>query len=178
MRSDIKKIQALVFFALMEGSIVKLDKTSKLFAKEFNAEIILKSRIIYFNQYSRYYDKEMGNEIFKQLFLTNKKIECHDLAQFKILSNDLEEKFSVDNKRTFNIDPGIVNMHQVVLASTKFSPHRVPISEDLWAEVTLLRCNKQWTSLIWTYKDYRSEEFQDFFKSARFFIRTELKDKD
>ncbi len=171
MINDIKKIKACIFFALMARTNDEMDRFSSLYSKEINANIIYSSNTVIFTDFSCYYNKEMGNKIFKKLFLTDKIVDCHKISSLKDISNNLETRFSTDNKRIFNIDPGYMNSHQIVLLTTKFSPHRIPIDAQLWAEITLLRHNRMWYPLLWTYKDYRSEEFISFFDEARIIIK-------
>jgi hypothetical protein len=171
MIKDIKKIDAYMFFAVMACSPEKLLEFSMSYAAAAGSGILMKSGVIDFTQYSSYYNMEMGSGIIKQLFLSDKIIKCHEIGKYKRISNLIESESSKNGCRTVNIDPGYVNTGQVVLATTKYSPHRLPIDAELWAEITLIRHKKSWFPLLWTYKDYASDRFTAFFDEARKLIK-------
>lgn len=159
--------KTLLFFALMAVSKEDLLKYSESFAHQTDSKIIKKSPVIRFDKISEYYCREMGPIILKQLFLTDKIINCFDLAKYKKLAISTENDNKVHGKRLYNIDPGYINLSQIVLASTKFSPHRLPVDDNIWAEITLLRIDRMWKNLIWTYQDYKTDEFRNFMEEIR-----------
>jgi hypothetical protein len=69
--------------------------------------------------------------------------------------------------RRANIDPGLVSIESLVLATTKYSGHRICIGPSLFAEVTLLYQKGMYRPMEWTYPDYRSREVQDFLQEVR-----------
>ena len=59
-------------------------------------------------------------------------------------------------------------MEGVVLATTKYSGHRICIAPGLYAETTLLFTKQgECAPLQWTYPDYRRADVQDFLLSTR-----------
>lgn len=56
--------------------------------------------------------------------------------------------------RPVNIDPGYLTASQLVLASTKASPHRIYLGEGIHGELALLRGPDGYAPLPWTYPDY------------------------
>jgi hypothetical protein len=70
-------------------------------------------------------------------------------------------------RRRANIDPGLVTIESLVLASTKYSGHRICIGPGLYAETTLLFQKGQYRPLEWTYQDYRTEAAQAFLLAIR-----------
>ena len=66
-----------------------------------------------------------------------------------------------------NIDPGYLTAARVVLASTKDFAHRLYLGKGIYGEVTLLYQKKDFQALPWTYPDYRSEAYRQFFRELR-----------
>jgi hypothetical protein len=94
-----------------------------------------------------------------------------DLPKIKRFTNFLEEKLkNIKNwgvKRPFNLDPGYVSLSAVVLASTKPYSHRLYVGNYIYAEVTLIYKNNCFMDLPWTYPDYRTSEYKNFFSKMR-----------
>jgi len=55
----------------------------------------------------------------------------------------------------------------MVLATTKNYSHRLYLGKGIYAEVTLKYEDGRYKPLPWTYPDYRSEEYMEFFDSIR-----------
>jgi hypothetical protein len=70
-------------------------------------------------------------------------------------------------RRRANLDPGLVTIESLVLASTKYSGHRICIGPGLYAETTLLFQKGEYRPLEWTYQDFRTREAQDFLLEIR-----------
>jgi hypothetical protein len=66
-----------------------------------------------------------------------------------------------------NLDPGYIAPSKLVLASTKDYSHRIHLSDGIYAEVTLLYSRGRWKELEWTYPDYRTVAYHDFFTRVR-----------
>lgn len=140
-------------------------------------EIDYVSPVLDFN-YTDYYSLEMGGAI-KRFFVSFRKLVSPEkLSDIKILSNDIEKRFSAagvhgatgpgDNlRRKVNIDPGILNGSRLILASTKDNAHRVPLDKGIYGEVTLLFSKGSWQPLPWTYIDYCSPEYWKILSDIR-----------
>jgi len=72
-----------------------------------------------FTQFTKYYEKEMGSKILKKFFIFEKKIEKKDLVEIKQEITLIEKKYSVDDKRQINLDPGFISNEELTLASFK-----------------------------------------------------------
>lgn len=155
-----------------------------IFARHFNPEpalaefnellgnLINKSDVIPF-AHTTYYNKEMGTALLREWVLFEKLI-CPDLlGELKHKSNAIEQKYLNENRgRIINIDPGIVSMSNVILASTKNYSHRIYLGKGIYGEVTLIYKNHQFQPLKWTYPDYREETaLKFFFRSPKTFKR-------
>jgi hypothetical protein len=124
--------------------------------------------------HTAYYGKEMGDRLLRQWFAFDTLVDPAILSAMKHASNEIEEQFSNEQGRSFNIDPGIISLSNLVLASTKNYTHRIYLGQGIYAEVTLLYRHKQFQALGWTYPDYREAAALDFFNEARSYLKKKI----
>ncbi|MBI2502669.1 MAG: DUF4416 family protein [Candidatus Latescibacteria bacterium] len=126
---------------------------------------------VYAFDYSTYYEKEMGAGLLKQLVWFEGLVDPAVLVQVKHQTMELEKELGRreggEVRRRANLDPGLVTIESLVLASTKYSGHRACIGPGLYAEVTLLFQQGQYRPLEWTYRDFRTEQAQAFLLEVR-----------
>lgn len=120
-----------------------------------------------FEKYTLYYNEEMGTGIFGKLLSFERLIHPSMLSIIKIKTNKIEEKFSIDGKRRFNLDPGYVHHMQFVLATTKMWPHRIYIGNGIYAEPTLMYINGRWKDYDFTYPNYKEEIYKEELSKIR-----------
>ncbi len=126
-------------------------------------------------KWTDYYNAEMGSELQKA-FVSFKDLRQKEAApDFKIASNEIEQKFMKDSARNVNLDPGYIEMSKLILMTTKNFSHRIFIGKDIYAEVTLILRNGRWDSLDWTYPDFKSPEYIEYFKKLREIYRVQMK---
>ena len=117
--------------------------------------------------FTSYYEAEMGAGLSKQLVCFAERIDPAELATVKAQTMALERAMSRGQCRRANIDPGLLSIESLVLATTKCAGHRVCIAPQLYAEVTLLYQRGRYRPLEWTYPDYQSDAVQDFLLDVR-----------
>ena len=121
--------------------------------------------------HTTYYREEMGDDLKRKFFSFENMIERDKLPEIKIWTNKLEEKYGekVDDFvfRKVNLDPGILTLSNLVLATTKDYAHRIYLRDGIFAEVTLLYTKKKFQPLAWTYPDYNEPEALEFFGRVR-----------
>ncbi|MFB6290626.1 MAG: DUF4416 family protein [Candidatus Bipolaricaulia bacterium] len=158
-----------LFTGLLTSKPEILPKVEDHLSREFGP-IDQESSLIPFD-FTDYYRQEMGEDIKRKFLSFEELIYPGKLAGVKLLTNDLEDKFSenltVDLSRPVNIDPGYVGLSKLVLATTKNYSHRVYIGEGVYAEVTLQYEDGDFKAQEWTYPDYRSEAYVEFFERVR-----------
>lgn len=170
--------------ALAVNLIVGMLSGNEGLFKEVEAEleeelglIDLTSRIIPFN-FTNYYEEDMGRGIVRKFVGFERLIEPGRLAPIKVFTNRLEEDFSKrypHPNRPINLDPGYIGGSKLVLASTKDFAHRIFIGEGIYAEVTLRYMGGRFEPLPWTYPDYKTAEYLEFFSRARELYMNKLK---
>ncbi len=117
--------------------------------------------------FSKYYNREMGDGLLRQWLSLEQLILPDALAPMKHMTNEMEDSFRINSKRSVNIDPGYLGLSKLVLASTKDFSHRIYIGNQIYEETTLLfRANKFW-ALPWSYADYQTELSIKFLTESR-----------
>ncbi len=118
-----------------------------------------------------YYRDELGTEPLRQFVTVDKLIDPGDLAKIKHKTNRIEQKLAKDLglalPRPINLDPGIIELSKLVLASTKNFSHRIYIGESIYAELTLMYNKGGWQSFEYTFPDYKQGRYFVFFNIVR-----------
>ncbi len=117
--------------------------------------------------FTDYYNKEMGGTPQRFFLVFERLYDPSLLAEAKLFTNKIEEKYTREGGRTINLDPGLLSMINLILATTKNRPHRIPLKEGIFAEVTLLYEKGGFLALPWTYADYGSRAYRLLFKRYR-----------
>src|SRR3989338_9567716 len=102
-----QKNRKRIYNLAKEGLIKKLGSIEKE-SKPYN-----------FDKFTSYYAKEMGKGLIKRFVIFKKQVKESDLAGIKLLTAEIEKKYSKNNKRQVNIDPGYLSKTELVLASSK-----------------------------------------------------------
>ena len=146
-----------------------LNDIEVLLEKRFGS-IDLESKVFPFN-FTDYYEKEMGANILRKFLSFKKHIHSEEISSIKIWTNELENKFKNNKEynivRPINLDPGYLTQCNLILASTKDYYHRIHLKDGIFAEVTLFYQNKKFENLPWTFPDYQTEEYKNFFLKVR-----------
>ena len=108
-----------------------------------------------------YYQLEMGRPIFRRYLVFRTLFDPARLAAIKIETNGIETSLAENGKRCVNLDPGMLGAGRFCLATTKDRAHRIPLSEGIYTELTLIFQKGQFHSLPWTYPDWASEPVRD-----------------
>ena len=153
------------FVGILTGRLSLLSMVNNLLQERLGP-IDIESDLLEFN-YTRYYENEMGPGLTR-CFVGFDLLEPPDrLVEVKSFTNELERTFSEEGKRVVNLDPGYLTAAKVVLASTKDYAHRLYLGDGIYGEVTLIYQDKRFRILPWTYPDYRTEMYHEFFMRLR-----------
>lgn len=123
--------------------------------------------------YSKYYEDELGAEPMRILFSFGHYFMPDQMKNFKLQSNQIENSCARNGLRTFNIDPGYIDLDKIVLATTKPATYRIYLSDGIYAQSTLFFKDGAFHPWPWTYRDYTDKKTLDFFTR----VRNRLKDK-
>ena len=145
--------KALLLFALMWKDYEKLKEVENVLTGIYGKKINETDEFSL--QYSKYYEKEMGEGLKKKFILIDNLIEKDRLLDIKLTSMEIEKRFSINGNRTVNIDPIYLDDYQVVVASKKDKGSRIYLGKGIFAELELLYHHGSFQPLIWTYLDYK-----------------------
>lgn len=124
-------------------------------------------RFSFSQEFSDYYDDELGGEGMRVIFSFRDTVAPDRQAEIKTATNEMERLLSVDGARRINLDPGLINHGRLVLATTKNAGFRIPLADGIYTELTLFWARGEWQRLPWTYRDYQSERVQKFLTRVR-----------
>ncbi|HDS03011.1 MAG TPA: DUF4416 family protein [Firmicutes bacterium] len=123
-----------------------------------------------------YYQRELGEEIYKGFLFFEQLIPMDVMASVKMKTNELEERLSLPRTlRSVNLDPGYLDLSKVMLATTKDRAHRLYLRDGIFGEVEYTYCKNSYTPCPWTYPDYRQSEYISLFNEMRFYYQERLR---
>jgi len=117
--------------------------------------------------FTTYYAEEFGENLLRQFITFSELMDAARLPETKLFTNSLEQEFASGGKRQINLDPGYIDLSKLVLATTKNHQQRIYLGQGIFAEVTLRFTRKSFRPWEWTYPDYRTDHYIQFFNQAR-----------
>jgi hypothetical protein len=90
-----------------------------------------------FSAFTDYYEPEMGRGLLRHFVSFRRTVKRTRLPAIKRAAIALEGRFASRGRRRVNLDPGLLTLGQVFLASTKDNFSRVYLDEGIYAEITL-----------------------------------------
>jgi hypothetical protein len=121
-------------------------------------------------KFTDYYEKQMGEDLKRKFISFAKVVPPENLSEIKIQTNRLEEETKREFgsvKRIVNLDPGYLTASALIIATAKDFSHRIPLQKGIFAHLELLFGRNEVNTLSWTYPDFRTEEYQQFFLEVR-----------
>lgn len=120
-----------------------------------------------FNSFTRYYIREMGENLTKLFLVFARLIDPVQLPDIKNETNWLEEEFALQEKRKINLDPGYISEAKSVLATTKNYAHRIYLDKGIYGDIHLSYTSNSFQKQPWTYPDYQQTLVIEFFNQIR-----------
>jgi hypothetical protein len=121
-----------------------------------------------------YYVREMGVPLFRRFFTFRRLLDPGRLTEVKFFTNELEA--AGGGPRVINLDPGLLTMGNLVLASGKNVGHRTYLGQGIYAELTLVYQCGSFTATPWTYPDYSDPDFIVFLNRMREAYKIDLRE--
>ncbi|MBP7217105.1 MAG: DUF4416 family protein [Candidatus Omnitrophica bacterium] len=156
-------VKLIIAFIFQDTKI--FEAAQRILVKRFGPLDFESERISF--TYTDYYEAEMGSNLQRVFISFKKLIDPSRMASIKTATNAIERKFSRNNKRAINIDPGYLTLAKLVLASTKDFAHRIYLSHGIFAETTLIFKDKSFRPLEWTYPDFKTEPYLRILENIR-----------
>ncbi len=158
-----------LFVGILSSDYSLLEEVEILLAKRLG-KVDIRSEMFPFD-FTDYYKKDMGTNISRQFLSFKELINPEELSAIKIWTNELEDEIKRNKKsevvRPINLDPGYLTHCNLILASTKDYYHRIHLQNGIYAEVTLFYQHEVFKNLPWTYPDFQTEEYKNFFLKVR-----------
>jgi len=158
-----------LFVGILSSDNTLLEEVEYLLAKRLG-KVDIKSEIFPFD-FTDYYKKDMGTNISRQFLCFKELINPEELSDIKIWTNELENEIKCYRKsdvaRPINLDPGYLTHCNLIIASAKDYYHRIHLQNGIYAEVTLFYQHEVFKNLPWTYPDFQTEEYKNFFLKVR-----------
>ena len=181
----IKEVKPVLLLVAAFGVSDEAIAMARTRAENAFGAIIKESEYYYFDDYTHYYENEMGERLKKQFWIFENLAHPGDLAKIKRKTNAWEEEIGaelldagkVKTSRPVNIDPGYIELSKLILATTKDCAHRIYLSDGIYAETTLMYVGQEWRSFPWSYADYCNTENQAFFSECRQYLKLRLRDR-
>ena len=107
-----------------------------------------------FSEISPYYDQEMKGKVFRRIISFKECRDPAELSAIKSFTNAVEQESADCGERCINLDPGFISPGRLSLATTKNAGHRIPLSDGIYAELTLFYARGKWNPFPWTYMDF------------------------
>jgi hypothetical protein len=161
-----------LFVGLITNNGALIDQTKNLLVRKLGP-VDHESELFDFS-FTGYYNDEMGDNLRRKFLTFEKLVSLENIGSVKILTNKIENRLAIKDKRRINLDPGYVSLAALVLLTTKDYYHRIYLGKGIHAEVTLFYKDKTFRPLEWTYPDYRSPGYLSFFNLVRekYFLQT------
>ncbi|NTU59979.1 MAG: DUF4416 family protein [Deltaproteobacteria bacterium] len=156
---------ALLVFGLLLSPGVHLDGVLSALAGRFGPLGAVAAERPF--SHSSYYEREMGTGLRRAFVGTGRAVDPGELPRLKLEANALEERWAEAGRRRVNLDPGLLGLTQLVLASLKPSGHRVYLGQGVYAEVEYVFKRGTFERLPWTYGDYAEADVIEFFNELR-----------
>jgi hypothetical protein len=157
------------FFMRAEESLIEfygsLDLTSPFFTFDF----------------TDYYEKQMGQNLKRKFLSFGDLISPENLSKIKIQTNGLEEEIKKEfkaAKRIVNLDPGYMTASALIMATAKDFAHRIPLQHGIYAHLELLFGKNDVRMLSWTYPDFETKGYQEFFLKVRRIYLSQVQDQE
>jgi hypothetical protein len=89
------------------------------------------------------------------------------LADIKWQALEIENQWTVQEKRRLNLDPGLITAERLVLATGKNFSHRIYLGKGIFGDLTLVFSKGTYRPQAWTYPDYKDEQAIGMFNKIR-----------
>ena len=166
------------FCGMLAGDVSLFGVAAERLGEQYG-EVDAESKVFDFD-FTDYYENEMGPGLKKKFISFRDLIDPIDLVGIKLRTNELEAEIAQhagrDVARPINLDPGYLTLSKLVLATTKDYSHRLYLGRGIYAEVTLRYEDGGFAAWPWTYPDYKTEGYHNFFRRLREMYLVQLKE--
>ena len=162
---------AFLLFGVFTGFEEIFDRVRELITRQYGSLHPRGESPVYPFPDTETYRPSMGPDLLRRFFVMDRLWPQDGLAAVKRRAVEMEDEIRSAGRypvaRPVNIDPGIINDCRIILATTKDYSHRIYRGEGIWEEITLIFQHGEYRALPWTYRDFRSPAYHEFFTNFR-----------
>lgn len=163
------------FAGALYSSESLLEKSVRLLSKRFSPTDLVSDSFPFDN--TNYYDAEMGAPIFRKFFSFSDLISPNFLAEAKLITNDIEDSLTVEDKRKVNLDVGYMDYDKVVLGSAKYGIHKIYLDKGIYADMALHYEKGNYSPYPWVFMDFKFPDYYHFFLKMRMIYKDRMKNE-
>jgi hypothetical protein len=127
--------------------------------------------------FTRYYEPEMGAPLWRLAVSFTPLTSPERLVEIKHFTASLEQRLAQpDGRRRVNLDPGMLTVENLILATGKKSPHRIYLGRGVYGDLELVYREGHFAPLPWTYPDYAGAELQGWLEKMRGRLLAQLRE--
>ena len=179
--AEIKEPERVKLFSAIMGADKEALSQARSYLEDSYGKIDVESKLFDFN-FTDYYEEQMGTDLLRRICRFDKLIDPAEIADWKWETNRIEDSLKPISggspERPVNLDPGYVSRPKMVLATTKNYAHRIYLRNGIYAETTLRWRKDDFVPWEWTYPDYRTRRYRDFFKRIRALYTRQLANRN
>ena len=165
------------FTAVLAADARCLEAAGRLVGERWGAPDLVSPRYPF--NHTDYYAAQAGPRIIRAFFSFPGGFARELLPARKNESNAMEKELAAaladtGLPRPVNLDPGYLTLEKIVLASCKNFVHRIYLGQGVYGEVTLIYRKGRFTPTPWTFPDYLSGVYDEYFLEVRRALAREL----
>ncbi|MDD5177827.1 MAG: DUF4416 family protein [Candidatus Nanoarchaeia archaeon] len=122
---------------------------------------------LYDFNFTDYYEEEFSNNLKKKFLVFTKLIDPESIADIKLFTNKIEQKYTKKGKRIFNLDPGYLSLENLILPSAKPRPHRIYLRKGIYADPVYIFTKNEAIEFKHTFPDFKELSVKNFFVDLR-----------
>lgn len=114
-----------------------------------------------------YYLDEMGRGLTRRFFAFPTLADPARMTGLKDAAMDLELRYSEEDRRRINIDPGYLDLFKVILVSAKYGGMKIHIGGGYYADIVLSYENGRFHAPKRSFPDFQDGTYEAYFTALR-----------
>lgn len=118
--------------------------------------------------------EEMGVPLFRTFISFQRLVDPGEISLIKMGCIGLEERLRHQGKRRVNLDPGYLDSHKALIATTHGGPAKIYHSAGIYLDMVLLFPKGKCQALPWSFPEFKAQNYDDTFLSLHGLYKTQL----
>ena len=108
-----------------------------------------------------YYRPEMGEPLYRRLLAFEPLYPPTLIVSMKLECNEIESSFSLNGKRTVNLDAGYLDHNKVLLASAKEAGQKIYLDRGIYADLSGRYKAGKYRPFEWSFPDFKDGRYDE-----------------